>query len=40
MSVSFRVEKSGSAEVVRKKSRFLSVLLSVSDEKEAFFEIL
>ncbi len=39
MSVSFRVEKSGSAEVVRKKSRFLSVLLSVSDEKEAFFEI-
>lgn len=39
MSVSFRVEKSGSAEVVRKKSRFLSVLLSVNDEKEAFFEI-
>ena len=39
MAVSFRVEKQGSAEVVRKKSRFLSVLLSVNDEKQAFSEI-
>ena len=39
MSVSFRVEKQGDAEVVRKKSRFISVLLPVDDEKQAFSKI-
>ena len=39
MAVSFRVEKQGNAEVVRKKSRFISVLLPVNDEKQAFSEI-
>ena len=39
MAVSFRVNGEGNAEVVRKKSRFLSVLLSVNDEKQAFSEI-
>ena len=39
MAVSFRVETQGNAEVVRKKSRFISVLLPVDDEKQAFSEI-
>ena len=39
MAVLFRVEKQGNAEVVRKKSRFISVLLPVNDEKQAFSEI-
>ena len=39
MAVLFRVEKQGDAEVVRKKSRFISVLLPVNDEKQAFSEI-
>ena len=39
MAVLFRVEKQGDAEVVRKKSRFISVLLPVNDENQAFSKI-